>query len=337
MPQAFISHCTEDSEFAQQIASGLASSGVEVWIAPDSIRPGEEFVDAIQRGLSTTTHFVLVMSPDAFESPWVKLEMNTAIRLEREGQLLISPILYRDCKPPLLLGSYQWISYGGDSTSIVKRLIASIAPSEAPPSARRWWEPRMLTDDQASAIQQGLDEVGAETSICKLCPLSNERTIAVPGAGATGAQVMLIGEAPGPEDDKTGMPFVSAAGQFLDELLGLISIPHNSVFMTNIVKCRPNKNRDPESYEIKACSDYLDRQIALIEPKVIVTLGAHALNRIAPGHKLSSDHGQPLSVDGRIVFPMYHPAAALYRSRYRNILIKDFIDMDRYLAGQPVA
>src|SRR6185436_19862054 len=92
MPQVFISHSLEDSLFAQQIAVGLREAGIDVWIAPDSIHPGEEFVDAIQRGLTHTTHFVLVMSPAAFISQWVKLEMNTAIRLEREGRLAITPI-----------------------------------------------------------------------------------------------------------------------------------------------------------------------------------------------------------------------------------------------------
>jgi uracil-DNA glycosylase len=337
MPRAFISHCMQDADFAQRIAAGLRAQGIDVWIAPDSIRPGEEFVDAIQRGLSGTTHFVLVMSPEAFESQWVKLEINTAIRLERDGHLAISPVLYRDCKPPLLLGNFQWLNYSGDDTSIVHRLMSQIGPAESAVPKQRWSEPRSLTVDDAAAIQRGLDEITAQARVCTLCPLQYERTIAAPGDGPPGARIIFIGEAPGPEDDKTGKVFVSAAGQFLDELMGLISVRRDDVFITNIVKCRPNKNRDPEPYEVKACSDYLDRQIGLLDPRVIVTLGSHALNRIAPGHKLSKEHGQPIRLDERIIFPMYHPAAALYRVQYRNILIKDFIEMDKYLAAMPVA
>jgi DNA polymerase len=276
------------------------------------------------------------MSPDAFESPWVKLEMNTAIRLEREGRVLISPVLYRECKPPLLLSNYQWIQYT-DEAATIQRLIGWVGPMQGMMSNRRWWEPRTLSEQDALSAQSGLDELAAAARVCTLCPLINERTIAVPGEGPAGAQIMLIGEAPGPEDDKTGVPFVSAAGEFLSELLDLVSVPRASVYMTNIVKCRPNKNRDPEPHEIRTCCDnYLDRQIELLQPKVIITLGAHALNRIAPGKKLSQDHGQPVLVGERIVFPMYHPAAALYRARYRNILIKDFIDMDKYLTALPV-
>lgn len=348
MPQAFISHSLEDSLFAQQIASGLREAGIEVWIAPDSIRPGEEFVDAIQRGLTHTTHFVLVMSPEAFISQWVKLEMNTAIRMEREGRMAITPINYRQCQPPLLLGNYQWMDYKNDATALIQRLIAWIAPEgiegEARPQKKRahWSEPRSLTDAQASQVQQVLDEVASEVAVCTLCPLHLNRRMTVPGAGHPGAQLMFIGEAPGPEDDKTGMPFVSPAGQLLDELLSLIRLPRSHTWMTNIVKCRPpkknGKNQPPTPNEVATCCDtYLDRQIEAINPRIIVTLGNHALNRIAPDLpiKLSTHHGKPQRIGDRILFPMYHPAAGIYESKYKSMLMQDFVDMDRYLAALP--
>lgn len=330
MTQVFISHSSEDAEFAQLVANGFRGVGLDVWIAPDSIHPGEEFVDAIQRGLAETTHFVIIMSPDAFQSSWVKLEMNTAIRLEREGKLLISPVHYRPSQPPLLLGNYQWLI--GDPNAIISQLLTWVGATGGQPD--HWSKPRTLSGDELAHIKAGLEEIEAQVAACTLCPLQHERTIAVPGVGPAGAVAMFIGEAPGPEDDQTGVPFVSAAGQFLDELLGLINIDRDDVFLTNVVKCRPNQNRDPETVEVRACADYLDRQIALIDPPLIVTLGSHALKRILPGAKLSAVHGMPKETpDGRRLFAMYHPAAALYRARYRSILIDDFLAMDKHLSS----
>jgi DNA polymerase len=148
---------------------------------------------------------------------------------------------------------------------------------------------------------------------------------------------MLIGEAPGADDDQTGRTFVSKAGDFLSELLEMAQIRREDVFMTHAVKCRPADQRKPQPDEVRMCGDtYLDRQIALINPPVIVPLGAFALGRLMPGAKLSAVHGQPKEYSGRIVIPMYHPAAGLYHHQYRNMLIKDFLEMGRYLARQPV-
>lgn len=339
MPQLFVSHCTQDADFAQRIAAGLRDAGVEVWIAPNSIHPGEAFVDAIERGLDGTTHFVLIMSPEAFDSNWVKLEMNTAIRLEREGRLTISPILYRACKAPLLLGNFQWIEYQGDEQMVIRQ-VARWAGIDLEEGGQRsqWAQPRVLSEEQLAGIKTGLLEIANEIAVCTLCPLHQDRNQTVPGDGCLTARLMLIGEAPGPEDDQTGKAFVSTAGQFLNELLEMSNIRRADVFMTNVVKCRPTRQRKPEPGEIRACCDtYLDRQIALINPPVVVPLGAYALGRIMPGAKLSAIHGQPKEVGGRIVIPMYHPAAGLYHHQYRNKLIKDFLEMGRYLAARQPA
>lgn len=336
MPQVFVSHCTQDAEFAQRIARALRASGVDVWIAPDSIHPGETFVDAIERGLGSTTHFVIVMSPDAVESNWVKLELNTAIRLERDGQLEISPILYRECRAPLLLGNFQWLTYDGSDRGVVQQLLRWVGVQGA---ARQGWSaPRAMGEEQLVAAQAELLEIANEVAICRLCPLYRDRLNTVPGEGAPNASLMFIGVAPGPEDNASGRPFVSAAGEFLGELLDLIRVRREDVFMTNAVKCRPDQQRDPSPDEIQTCCDnYLDRQIAAVDPPVIVTLGAHALTRLAPGVKLSTSHGKPQQIGGRTLFPMYHPAAALYQVRYRKMLTEDFVAMERYLASREPA
>jgi DNA polymerase len=135
---------------------------------------------------------------------------------------------------------------------------------------------------------------------------------------------MLIGEAPGFNEDRTGRPFVGAAGQFLEKLLALAGLRRQDVYITNVVKCRPPNNRDPLPGEIEACKKYLDRQIALIQPKVIVTLGRYSMARWFPGASISRIHGQPRVVDGITIVPMFHPAAALHQERYRALIEADF-------------
>lgn len=334
MSQVFISHSSEDADFASQLATALREAGVAVWISTDSIRPGESFVEAIERGLSETTHFLLVMSPHALDSRWVKLEMNTAIRRELEGHLSIVPVEYKPCKRPLLLGTYQWLIYEGDIAPILDSVLEWVGADNGDSvPTRHWAEPRNLTDEERERIVAELGEITEQVRACTLCALANERLNAVPGDGPPGARIMMVGEAPGPEDDQTGIPFVSAAGEFLDELLGLINLPRKYVYMTNIVKCRPNQNRDPERAEVAACAPYLQRQIDLLQPKAIITLGAHATRTFIPGAKLSEIHGQPQRREGRLIVPMYHPAAALYRSRYRTVLMKDFLEIEKLLAN----
>jgi DNA polymerase len=174
----------------------------------------------------------------------------------------------------------------------------------------------MGTEGQLAAVA---DEVRG----CTRCPLHRGRTQAVPGEGNPISDVLLVGEGPGAREDATGRPFVGPAGNFLEELLGTIGWQRGDVFIANVVKCRPPGNRDPEPDEIASCTPYLDRQEAALEPAVIVTLGRHSLQRYLPGSRISAVHGQLRRAQGRFIFPMYHPAAALHQSSLRETLVAD--------------
>jgi len=169
-----------------------------------------------------------------------------------------------------------------------------------------------------------LNKVAAEVRVCQLCGLAATRIKAVPGEGPAQADIMLIGEGPGFHEDKQGRPFVGPSGQFLNDLLASAGYKREEVFITNVVKCRPPGNRDPLPDEIQACSGYLDRQIALINPKVIVTLGRFSMARWFAGQKISAIHGKAKKVDGRVVVPMFHPAAALHQPALRTAIEEDF-------------
>jgi DNA polymerase len=177
-----------------------------------------------------------------------------------------------------------------------------------------------------------LADLAKEVAACKRCPLAQGRTRAVPGEGPDNAAIMFIGEGPGFHEDQQGKPFVGAAGQFLDELLQSIGLKRDEVYITNVVKCRPPGNRDPQPGEIAACQSYLDRQIALIKPKVIVTLGRYSMARAFPGETISSIHGKPRKI-GRVVYvPMFHPAAALHQPSLRKTVEEDFTRLPQILA-----
>ncbi|MCD6401445.1 MAG: uracil-DNA glycosylase [Anaerolineales bacterium] len=169
-----------------------------------------------------------------------------------------------------------------------------------------------------------LAKIAEETATCEKCELHYSRKHAVPGEGPADAEIMLIGEGPGFHENEQGRPFVGAAGKFLDELLTLIDLKREDVFITNVVKCRPPGNRDPKPEELAACSDYLERQIHAINPKVIVTLGRFSMLRFLPNAKIGQIHGQAMSIRGRLVVPMYHPAAALHQRSLKPIIEADF-------------
>ncbi len=184
----------------------------------------------------------------------------------------------------------------------------------------------------AEAAAAELEEVAAEVRVCPKCELCRTRTHAVPGEGPPKARVMLIGEGPGWHEDQQGRPFVGNAGKFLNELLGKAGLERDGVFVTNVVKCRPPGNRDPMPDEIAACSTYLDRQIAAIDPDVIVTLGRFSMARWFPGERISRIHGQPKREGGRLIVPMYHPAAALHQGALRGAIEEDFGKLPKFLA-----
>lgn len=176
--------------------------------------------------------------------------------------------------------------------------------------------------------EEKLNALREKIKQCQLCGLCKETNNAVPGEGSYSADVMFIGEAPGRDEDLQGKPFVGAAGKFLTEMLNEVGLSRDEVFITNIVKHRPPNNRDPFDDEIEACFPYLEQQIELIDPKIIVTLGRHAMNMFLPGLKISKDHGMPKRAQGRlskkyIFMPLYHPASALYSPSMKATHIHD--------------
>ena len=177
-----------------------------------------------------------------------------------------------------------------------------------------------------------LSKLAEEVVACTKCILSKSRTKAVPGEGPENAQILFVGEGPGFHEDKQGRPFVGAAGQFLEELLAGIGMKREEVFITNVVKCRPPGNRDPMPEEIEACRAYLDRQIELINPRVIVTLGRYSMARWFPNAKISAIHGQPRKIEERLIVPMFHPAAALHQPSLRKDVEADFRKLPDILA-----
>ena len=173
--------------------------------------------------------------------------------------------------------------------------------------------------------QEALDTLAQQISVCTKCELYKGRTRAVPGEGPTHAKIMFIGEGPGANEDKQGRPFVGAAGKFLDQLLAQAGVTRADVWITNVVKCRPPGNRDPQLVEIETCtSNYLDNQIKIVNPKIIVTLGRHSMGRFLPEAKITQVHGQMFKIGKRHVIPMFHPAAALHQDRFRPMLLEDF-------------
>ena len=184
--------------------------------------------------------------------------------------------------------------------------------------------------------QQALEAIAAEVRACTKCRLHETRTKAVPGEGDPETEVVFVGEGPGFNEDRGGRPFIGRAGDLLVKLLASIGWRRNEVFITNIVKCRPPDNRDPQPDEIAACGPYLHRQLEVLDPAVIVTLGRHSMARFMPGARISQAHGTVRPVDPEtgardaLVFAMYHPAAAL---RTPAIEVESYAD----IAGVPAA
>lgn len=171
-----------------------------------------------------------------------------------------------------------------------------------------------------------------EIEHCQKCEIAKDRTKAVPGEGAEDADIMFIGEAPGWHEDQQGRPFVGPAGQFLNELLDLINLKREQVYITNVIKTRPPINRDPLPQEILNCRPWLDRQIELICPRMIVTLGRYSMALFFPGKSISKIHGTAQKRDGIIYYAMYHPAAALHQQRLRETIKADMRRIPELLA-----
>jgi uracil-DNA glycosylase family 4 len=170
---------------------------------------------------------------------------------------------------------------------------------------------------------QALQALAAEIAQCTKCLLHRGRTKAVPGEGPANSEIVFVGEAPGFHEDQQGRPFVGAAGRFLEELLDSIGLTRQDVYIANVIKCRPPGNRDPLPDEIEACKPFLDRQLDLIQPKMVVTLGRFSMARAFPKARISQIHGQPRKIGGIVYYPMYHPAAALHQPSLRRTVEDD--------------
>lgn len=188
------------------------------------------------------------------------------------------------------------------------------------------------------AKQQLLDQLRANIIEKNICPdLAEQATQLVMGDGNLDADIVFIGEAPGKKEDESGLPFVGASGKFLNQMLAQAGLERSDVYITNVVKYRPPNNRDPKPAEKKAFMPYLLKQLEIIKPKVVITLGRHSMEYFLPGAVIGDIHGQPhkVNIDGDelMVIPLYHPAAALYNGSLRATLIEDFIRVPNLIKG----
>ena len=182
-----------------------------------------------------------------------------------------------------------------------------------------------------SLLLDQMNQLADDISVCQDCMLHLTRNKAVPGEGNVRTKILFIGEGPGANENATGRPFVGNAGSFLNQLIAMAGLKRQEVFITNVVKCRPPSNRDPLPEELSACSKYLNRQIELINPLVIVTLGRFSMARYFPLQRISAIHGQGQWVNDRMVVPMFHPAAALHQPGLRKAIEQDFAMLPAYL------
>ena len=180
-----------------------------------------------------------------------------------------------------------------------------------------------------------IDAIAAQVQVCTRCDLYRSRSNTVPGAGNPDADIMFVGEAPGYQEDMQGVPFVGAAGKLLDDLLAQAGIARSDIFITNILKCRPPKNRDPGQSERSACAEFLDGQIATIRPRAICLLGRIPLQALlAPDAAISRVHGQPVRRHGILWVPLFHPAAALHKPEYMPLLVQDMARLKAILDNE---
>jgi len=176
-----------------------------------------------------------------------------------------------------------------------------------------------------------LAQIAAEVSVCENCVLHFSRRKAVPGVGPANSEIMFIGEGPGFNENEQGLPFVGSAGKFLDELLEKAGLKRQEVWIGNVVKCRPPDNRDPLPEELAACDLYLERQIAAINPRIIVTLGRFSMGKFFPDARISAVHGQMRRSGDRFIIAMFHPAAALHQAKLKPTILADFAQLPALL------
>jgi uracil-DNA glycosylase family 4 len=181
----------------------------------------------------------------------------------------------------------------------------------------------MTTENAAERLKQA----AADVRECRDCPLGYSRTNAVPGEGPADARVMLIAEGPGKNEDEQGKPFMGKAGDFLEDLLAMAGLSRDEVFITNMIKCQAPGNRDPQPAEIQACDKHLERQLEIINPELVVTLGRFSMVRFLPGETISKARGKLRRKEGQCIFPVMHPAAGLRRNEFRDRVVEDFLQL----------
>lgn len=194
-----------------------------------------------------------------------------------------------------------------------------------------WSSWRILNTNKLHETERigGLSKVAKAVNGCSACVLHTCRTNTVAGEGNPFARIMIIGEAPGRQEDESGQPFVGMAGKFLDKLLAIAGLERSDVFITNVVKCRPPNNRKPERLEVEACADFLQRQIAIIDPRLIVCLGGTAASAVLGLKQITNDHGKLIERDGRYYFVAYHPAARFHRQKIKDDFENLKVELDR--------
>ncbi len=178
-----------------------------------------------------------------------------------------------------------------------------------------------------------LSELNEQIALCQQCEIAKSRTMVVPGEGTEDAEIMFIGEAPGWHEDQQGRPFVGSAGKFLDQLLASIDLKRERVYIANVIKCRPQGNRDPLPSEIQNCRSWLEQQIEIINPRMIVTLGRYSMAMFFPGKTISKIHGTAQKRNNIIYYAMYHPAAALHQQNLRQVIEADMLRIPAVLAS----
>jgi uracil-DNA glycosylase family 4 len=193
--------------------------------------------------------------------------------------------------------------------------------------------PELPADDERPPADDSLAMVSEEVVKCTKCPLSSTRVRAVPGEGPEDAAILLLGEGPGRSEDLTGRPFVGAAGKLLDGLLKEAGLSREDVYITNVVKCRPPENRRPTTAEADACRHYLERQLLLVRPRIVVLLGDSALKRFLPDQSLATAHGRLFKMKGFSLFATYHPAAMIYNRGLQEVSEADFRTLGDMVRG----
>ncbi len=178
---------------------------------------------------------------------------------------------------------------------------------------------------------QLLLEIEKEIKVCKKCPLYTTATCAVVGEGLATAEIVFIGEAPGATEDKEGKPFIGQSGKLLDKSLNTIKLARADIWIGNIIKHRPPNNRDPLPVEVTACKPYLDQQLQIINPKLIIPLGKYALNYFSPDSSITTTHGTLIEKNGFKIYPLYHPASALRNGKFMKSFVQDFLKIPAIL------